>query len=232
MTKLLRTGFAARRLAEAGANFEEVAGGLVAMSFAGEGDSPERARRMGLCDLSPLPRCGFKGRGTAEWLGKAGISQPENPNRAVLHGGMLVASLSWQERLLLNPPGADEDECAKIGGAWSFDAAPGCYPVPRNDTHGWLVVTGEAAAEMLAKVCAVDFRAHKFADGEVAQTSLARISGIVIRGDLGATPAFHVLSDSASADYFLGCLTDAMSEFGGGFIGLKTLRVMPDAAAG
>ena len=50
------------------------------------------------------------------------------------------------------------------------------------------------------------------------------MSGIVIRADLGRTPAYYVLADSASAEYLWGCLMDAMEEFSGAPVGLLALR--------
>ncbi len=77
---------------------------------------------------------------------------------------------------------------------------------------------------MFAKLCGVDLRPAKFASGRIAQTSIARLNGIVIRDDKGELPAYHLLVDSASAGYLWGCLRDAMTEFGGTPIGLRALR--------
>lgn len=219
-----RSGFVRHRLARAGASFATVAGGSVAAAFDGGDDTPERARRMGLCDLSPLPRCGFRGPGAVEWLRSVGVTGPSEPNRAVESGGVLSVSLSWNERLLLNPPSLDEDACARIAGSWSPGSAPGCYPVPRADTHCWFAVTGDAAPDTLARLCGVDLRPHKFESGQVAQTFVAQVASVVARPDRGGTPAYHLLADSASADYLWGCLEDAMGEFEGAIIGLGTFR--------
>ena len=62
----------------------------------------------------------------------------------------------------------------------------------------------------------VNLRPHKFANWAVAQTSIVRMNGIVIRDDIGDASAYHLLADSASADYLWNCLLDAMTEFGGG----------------
>ena len=32
------------------------------------------------------------------------------------------------------------------------------YPVPRQDSHAWFMITGDAAPEMFAKICGVDCR--------------------------------------------------------------------------
>ena len=86
------------------------------------------------------------------------------------------------------------------------------------------MVTGSAAPEMFAKICGVDLRPHKFRPGQIAQTSLAQMSGIVIRDDRGPIPGFHLLADVASAEYLWGAVLDAMSEFGGAPVGLRALR--------
>ena len=96
--------------------------------------------------------------------------------------------------------------------------------MPRDETHAWLAVTGEHAAAMFAKICGVDLRPAKFPAGAIAQTSIARTNCIVIRADLGDTYAYHLLGDSASAEYQWGCLLDAMEEFGGRPVGIAALR--------
>ena len=63
------------------------------------------------------------------------------------------------------------------------------------------MVTGEQAPAMFAKICGVDLRPHKFEQGRIAQTSVAKIGAIVIRDYLGELPAYHLLADSASAEY-------------------------------
>lgn len=208
-----------RVLTSAGANWGAVAGGCVSMSFDGV-DEAVRARTLGLADLSVLPRIGFKGHGAPGWLELQGLALPAAPNLARRRDdGALLARLSVEEHLLLSDLAAAGDLCARVMSAWSMDTADGVYALPRSDSHAWLLVTGARAVEMFAKLCAVDLRAHKFADGAVAQTSVAWINAIVIRADLSDVPGFHLLFDWASADYLWGCLIDAADEFGGGPIG-------------
>ena len=79
---------------------------------------------------------------------------------------------------------------------------------------------------MFAKLCGVDLRVDHFPDLAIAQTSVARSNAIVIRDDLGATPTFHLLGDSASAAYMWDVLLDAMAEFEGAPVGLKALKAL------
>ena len=86
------------------------------------------------------------------------------------------------------------------------------------------MVTGEKSAEMFAKICGVDLRPSHCPVGTIAQTSIAKMSGIIIRADLGSTLAYHLLADIASAEYLWTCLEDAIAEYDGGIVGLAALR--------
>ncbi len=73
-TDFVRRSFVYRKLEAAGATFDEADG--AARDF---GDAPGEAaaaRRLGLADLSLVPRAGFKGSGAAEWLSSHGVVGP------------------------------------------------------------------------------------------------------------------------------------------------------------
>ena len=97
--------------------------------------------------------------------------------------------------------------------------------MPRADSHFWFLLTGRHVPAMLAKLCGIDFRTDRFAPLQVAQTQAARLSVIVIRDDT-ALPAWHLLADSASADYVWTCLVDAMQEFDGRQVGSDALSTL------
>jgi sarcosine oxidase subunit gamma len=222
-TVLLRRSFVHRKLTAQGARFAEIGGGLVALDY-GEQDETAAAARLGLADLSLLPRTGFKGSKVIPALEAKGIELAV-PNQAVRQDdGGLAAVLAMTEVLILAPLSADDGRIRALERGWSLDQADGCYLVPRQDSHFWFALTGDKASEMMAKLCAVDLRLARFADLGIAQTSVARTNCIVIRADLGALPTFHLLGDSASAGYMWDCLLDAMAEFGGRPVGLAVLR--------
>jgi sarcosine oxidase subunit gamma len=225
---LPRRSFLYRELAALGARFEEVAGAACAMDYGdGEGELAA-ARRLGLCDLSPLPRCGVKGRAALDWLRGQGLEIGANDNLAYPQSdGVLVARLAPTEAVLLSDLGAGADFAFLIA-ACTLEAAPGAYPVPRAGSSAWLRVTGSESAAMFAKLCGVDLRPAKFPKHAIAQTSIARLNGIVVRADLGETLAYHLLADSASASYLWSCLLDAMAEFDGRPVGLDALRRLND----
>ncbi|NQV47306.1 MAG: sarcosine oxidase [Rhodospirillaceae bacterium] len=218
-----RRSFIYRKLLEANASFAEVNGGAVAMSLAGE--SPDRAASLGLCDISVFPRTGFKGADALAWMAGRGVTLEPRPNTTFQQpGGGLAAVLAPGEAVLLAPLSGDGAQIDTLDGAWSLDIADRAYRVPRANTNFEFIISGNHAAKMFAKICGVDLRGQSFANLAIAQTSIARTNSIVIRNDLGTTPAFRMLGDSASAEYMWECLLDAMDEFGGAPVGLDAVR--------
>ena len=226
-----RRSFVARRLAAAGARFGDLEGAAVALDFGDAAAEAETARRLGLADLSPLPRAGFKGAGTADWLAKQGLEVPAESNRAARQpGGELAARLAPGEVLILGDLDGQGGLPGRLETAWAGaplpPESPRGFPVPRRDSHAWFLVGGGQSAAMFAKLCAVDLRPGKFPDLSIAQTSVARLSAIVIRDDRPGTLAYHLLADSASAAYLWDCLIDAMAEFDGRPVGLAAVRAL------
>src|SRR5512145_3245027 len=122
---LKRRSFIYRKLAAGGAEFAEVNGGAVAMRYPARGEQEAAiARRMGLADLSVLPHCGVKGRGTVEWLTSQGLAIGADSNKAYRRAG--------------GAPGADRDIPA------GFVAGHG--PADRQAQHRLAMGAGGAAA--------------------------------------------------------------------------------------
>lgn len=169
-----------------------------------------------LFDLSLLPRWGIKGRGTLPWLTTAGAAAPSGDNRAQRQSdGSLVVQLSPSEVLILSPLSDGQSRLAEMIDALPPAGHDACYPAPRRDSHCWFVIAGSDAPRMFAKLCGVNLASDKFTDGSVAQTSVARLSAIVIRHDIANSFSVSLLADSASAEYLWSCVLDAMTEFSG-----------------
>lgn len=223
---LKRRSMLYRKLLEEGACFERTDDGAAPASYA-NANEVACARKMGIADLSTLPRIGFKGKDTPTWLVQHGVELPSVPNQACLQqDATLVVRLSNDEHLLLNDVESSGGLVARLASLWTFESDRLCYKLLREHSHCWLLLVGEHASTMLAKVCGVDMQHNQFPFGCVAQTSVARNNAIVVRSDLGTTPAFHLLADSASAEYLWFCLLDAMQEFAGGAVGLEALRAL------
>ena len=222
-----------RALEGHGARFEPLGGYAIASDFGREAaDEAEQAESLGLADLTPFPRIGFKGWNVAPWLAGAGAEMGEASNRAYPQAdGTRIARLAPGEALVLaDRRGKGGPLIEALGEAWSMAEADGCFRVARDETSCWLLLTGAHAPSMLAKVCAVDLRPHAFAPDAVAQTNVARLNVIVIRGDIGQVPAFDLITDLASAVYLWGALLDAMAEYDGAPVGLGAIRALLDGS--
>lgn len=207
---------------QAGATLGRLGDSVIVAHYGEHGESAQ-LERCALIDLTNLARVGFRGAAAAEYLTARGYQLPEAPNRALTQSdGSHVARLSQTEYLLL---GSLRDAGARIAAeeaAWQFGAAAN-YLLPRQDSHAWLLLTGEHIAAVMAKLCGVDLRAEAFPVGAVAQTSAARINVIVVNLPEGELPCFQILCDRASVSYFWDALLDAMAEFGGQPAGIDAL---------
>lgn len=223
-----------RALTAAGARFGELGGAAIAADYGADVDKEKtQTQKLGLADLSTLPRTGFKGKAAIAWLGKQGLQIDDTNNRAYPQpDGSLIARLADSEAIVLGSLHSAAERCATLtlNEAWKSEyesgQAAGCFHVPRQDGSAWFLLTGTHVSEMFAKICAVDMRLNKFPNGSIAQTSMARMNGIAIRHDIGDTPAFHVVFDSASATYLWNCLLDAMAEFDGAPVGHKAILAL------
>ncbi|MSO70108.1 MAG: sarcosine oxidase [Alphaproteobacteria bacterium] len=218
--------FLYRELQKRGAALGEVNGYGCAMRIGSDAAAEDaQARSLGLCDLTPLKRIGFKGWATAEWLIGQGATLEDAPNRVYPQDdGARIARLSKGEFVILGDLHLRSTLPDRLGIAWSINNASGCFRVPREDASAWLCLSGEHAGAMFAKVCGIDMRPQHFANNQIAQTSLARMNAIIMRNDRGATLAFDLVFDLASAVYLWNALLDAMTEFDGKPVGLEAVR--------
>lgn len=226
-TDLVRRSNLYRVLDKLGAQYEEINGFACPMSFGDEGEA-SAAANLGIADLTALPRAGYKGWDMANWVMAQGVNLGEPNTATVQTDGSLACRLSAGELLMLAGLNGASDTIDRLAGVWSMPDAV-CFPVPRADTNFCLALSGRHVPEMMAKMCGIDLRPHRFVDGAIAQTSVARMNAILIRHDLGATYSLLMVADSASAVYMWECLSDAMAEFDGRPVGLTALRGLTQA---
>ncbi len=206
-----------------GAQYRQWQNQSVVDYYAGSKDVElEHCRRLALCDLSTLDRVGFKGSGTSDWLRKNEVLFADVPNQAVhdVRNGV-VARLSNEEQLILRSPFSEHDAGPVFGASIEGDRR--VYELPRQASHAWLFLCGEEAALMMSYLCAIDLRREKFANYQVAQTSIAKLNGIAIRDDVNGVHGFHLLCDQPSVAYWWEVLLDAMSVFDGAPVGIDAL---------
>jgi len=186
-----------------------------------------RAKELALVDLSTLPRSGLKGRESQDWLIDRGYDIPEEPNLATRQADdALMLRLSREEFLLLPNLADVKPAVLDMGVDAAFTAGRRVYSLIRGHSHCWFALTGQRAVETFAKLCGIDLRPIAFKNGQIAQTSVARVSAIVCRADISAVDCFYILSDVSAAEYLWEALLDAMQEFGGCPVGIIALQAL------
>lgn len=161
------------------------------------------------------------GRGLILIQGRAGggvlagldLAEPSATGAGQRAGDLAVYRLRPDQLLLLTPPG---DEAMALA-ALSAAAGAGDEPITVTDlTHGRAVLrlSGAAAAELLSRLCALDFHPAQFPDGAARQTSLAKTAQLIIRDDEGQTPAYTLIGARSLGAYLWGALLEAGRDLG------------------
>ena len=185
--------------------------------------------KLTLADVSAISRIGFKGKGAYNWLLQQNINLPDKVNTArPQSNGCLVARLDQEEFLILDNYIHYIDTVNSLQESWSNHGGKGGqtkgFIVPRQDSHACFLISGADSTELFTRLCAVDFRPHKFNNHHIAQTSLARVCVVIMRHDLEHLLSFIILVDSTFAEYLWMVLVEAMQEFDGRHVGVEQLR--------
>ncbi len=217
-----------RKLQALGTEFMEINGYAVPDVVAGYTARSFAPEQLALCDLSGLPRVGVKGANAIDWLTEQGFSVPANSNSALRQSdGVLLARLAPNEFLLLGEESSSYPSIEKLVQQDEFPSKITVqgkpFLVPRQHSQIWFRITGCKSVDMLAKLCAIDFRDSNFKMLQVAQTSVARLNAIILREDLGGSHGFHILADRGSAEYLWDCIVDAGGEYAIQVVGLRLL---------
>ncbi len=214
-----------RTLLAEGANFIEHRDVVLVDDYGNSAENETlQAQQLGLVDLTPIARAGFKGKQAMQWARTQGLTIGDTNNQAYIqNNGSIVARLADTEILVLNNIQSGQNQCTPLEEEYEKNNPTQCYSVPRSDSSAWFMITGEFSSDMFAKICGIDLRLKSFPNGSIAQTSIARINGIIIRNDINNTPAFYLLFDSASTVYMWSCLKDAFVEFDGAPVGDSAL---------
>jgi len=83
-------------------------------------------------------------------------------------------------------------------------------------THGRALIrlTGAAAPDLLAKVCAIDLADHRTPNGTALRTSVARLITDLVRDDQEAAASYLLHCERSYGQYLFEALLDAGAEFG------------------
>ncbi|MCW5623251.1 MAG: hypothetical protein KIT73_00855 [Burkholderiales bacterium] len=181
-------------------------------------DTAVRAAALGICDVSALPRTGFKGPGAANWLAAQGLSIPGVANSwCFTEGGALVARLGRSEFLVEDGPTGGIAMRTK---ASLLPGEPGVYPVLRQDCA--LALVGERVGELFVQTCNVDFGSQDPAARGATLTQMVGVGVTVLQTELAGVPCWRIWCDGTMAPYLWETLVGIAGELGGGPVGLAT----------
>lgn len=171
------------------------------------------AERVGLCDVSALPRVTIKGPAAASFLADRGLWVPDRVyGHFPLPDGGLIVRTGGAEFFI---------EDAWQGGTVarlirdSEARVPGVYPVPRQDVS--IIICGGLSTELLAQTCSYDFAAGGY---DFVMTQVAGVSCAVLPRQVFAARVFRLWADGTYGHYLWEALIQIARELGGGALGL------------
>jgi sarcosine oxidase subunit gamma len=196
----------------------ELNGFMAPMTITNADDAIDSAKKLMICDVSWLPRTGFKGKDTIKWLAGRGMKLPEKANSLEqTSDGSLIIRLGITEFLIITDPNRMGELAVELSEEWAAkkieSVGTNTYCLPRQDSHACFSLCGDYAPQLFGKLCAIDFRANHFPNLGVVQTSIARLSSIIVRNDLSGTLSYLIFTDCTSAEYLWDCILDAGQEF-------------------
>lgn len=180
-------------------------------------DDEINAARLGIADLSFLPRFGVKGAIAASWLNNQSIPIPDRPNSWYpLSEGGIIARLGMTEFLI-------EDTCIAPQLIKDCKSPPDkVYPVLRQDLA--IALIGTEVNELLLQTCSFNFQSLSIANRSVILTSIAGVNVTVIQCDRNGQPFYKIWCDGTFGTYLWQTLIAIARELGGGAIGVETLH--------
>ena len=202
--------------------FKAIGAGTLVTKVVSKENSTTLAMNLALIDLSPATRIGFRGLHAKSHLDDAKVAVPSQPNKMELSddNALMTLRLSDNEYWVLD---ASTSMSEKLHELSAVPVPESCYRLYCQDSHAWLMLTGQFIEQTMAKICGVDLRKLAFPLNAIVQTSVAKVNAIIVRHEINKIPVFSVLSDSASAEYLWDALLDAMAEFDGHVVGIDAL---------
>lgn len=163
-----------------------------------------------ISDYTPLTKLVVRADEDGHLASRLGVSNGQTARDAE---GVLVVGSGPSEWLLLAPPGTSAALEARLEQAiGASEDLVSVYDV----THGRALIrlTGEAAPELLAKVCAIDFHDRAMPDGRALRTWIGHVVSEIVRDDHAGTRSYLLSCEWSSAQYLFDVLLDAGAEFG------------------
>ena len=192
----------------------EIDGMPAALHFGDRAAEQDRARRLGLCDASALPRLEVKGPNAAVFLEAHHIALPSGIFHVLpLGSGGVIARTGGAAFFLEDGP---QGSLVATLAEELESPGPGVYPAPRADAA--LLLSGPRAADVLLQTCGYDFRRP---GPELVMTCVAGVSASVLHRTITDLGAYQLWVDGTFGAYLWETLLEIVRELGGEAVGLS-----------
>jgi heterotetrameric sarcosine oxidase gamma subunit len=169
-----------------------------------------------IADCTPLAKVHVR----AAWNGAMAKALGVPFGRASRDGNWLVAGSGPGEWLVLAAVGSAARVARRLT-QLAAESAPQEFVTVIDLTHGRALmrVTGEDAADLLARLCGIDLDDEMTPDGAAFRAPVAGVATDVIRGDRGASRSYLLHCERSSGQYLHGALVSAGESLGIGVDG-------------
>jgi heterotetrameric sarcosine oxidase gamma subunit len=207
---------------QAGAVWSEFAGWQVADHYGNAAAEQTAAlHHVGILDLSAGGKIMIQGE-RAETI----ISDlPSNPALTINQGanlgnGVEVYRLRGDQFILLTSPGGERRVVRRLETAAQ---SIGSLITITDVTHGraWIGLVGPQSAELLSRLCGLDFHPSIFPKGTAKQTSVAKTTQLVVCHDFADTVAYSIVGGRSLAAYLWETILTAGRDLNARPVGLK-----------
>lgn len=172
----------------------EAAGWLVAAPVSLPG-------RLVLADESHRGKVLVHGRAGERAVAALGLTAPAAVGQSACAGDVAVYRLRADQLFINTAPGSEGELLTALAGANSGDG--GEMVTVTDVTHGraQLSLSGRRAAELLSRLCALDFHPDHFPHGAARQTSVAKTTQLVIRDDVDGALSYWLVGARSLGAY-------------------------------
>jgi heterotetrameric sarcosine oxidase gamma subunit len=216
-------------LSKSGADFSETAGWQQIQSF-GDPEAELRGAREAvvLADLSASTKILVEGERAAEVVQAAlNVDATALPVGVGLDAGAFGAYRLRQDQVFVH----GTPEQADLMAALQRSAGSGRpFTTVTDLTHGRaeVAVIGPQAAELLSRLCGLDFSEASFPNLNARQSSVAKTSQLILRHDRAGIPAYALIGDRSLGAYLWQTALQAGADLGIAAAGLQSLAKLAE----
>jgi aminomethyltransferase len=207
-----------------GAQFVEIAGWQVPQVYQTVEEEVATARHgLALADASSSGKIVVEGAPSAAVLQVTWAMPATNIGQGVIGASGRLYRLRKEQFFIHIPAGQEQDVTRRL---IEVTQETGERVTVTDITHGRadLLLVGPSSPVLLSRLCGVDFHPGQFPDLTAKQSTVAKTRQLILRRDMGDTPAYSLIGARSLAAYLWGTILEAGSDLDIGPIGQAALE--------